>query len=254
MRYQLVLSPPLARAAHRTRCRIFLEKTTRQIIDAVLQSEPDFQRCDGAVAEVDDTAPPGFTPAHEVYAWRVMDASRIDDAEARPYCVQYNESDLAFVSRLLEEEGIGYHFESGDGASLLVLSDRDVGRARLAPFEPLGGDVFNRVVTTMKLGARLRPRKVSLLDYNWKNPALRMAVEEPSPASPSDLVAHEYPGLYPDRPTQGLPLATAQLDRLEVEASYAVGEGDCRVLSAGSIFALEHARARWEGEYLVTKL
>ncbi len=193
-------------------------------------------------------------PARDLYAWRIADPARIDDVEARPYCVQYNESDLAFVSRLLEEEGISYHFEGGDDTSLLVLSDSDVGRARLAPFAPLGADVRNRVVTTMKLGARLRPRKVSLLDYNWKNPALSMAVEQPSQAGPAELVAHEYPGLYPDTPTQGLPLATAKLDRLEVEASYAVGEGYCRVLAAGSVFALEHARSRWEGEYLVTKL
>ena len=254
MQYRLILSPSLVRAAHRTRCRIFLEKTTRQIIDAVLQCDPDLTRADGTVVEIEDSAKVGYTPARDLYAWRIADPSRIDDVETRPYCVQYNESDLAFVSRLLEEEGISYHFEGGDDASLLVLSDSDVGRARLAPFAPLGADVLNRVVTTMKLGARLRPRKVSLLDYNWKNPALSMAVEQPSQAGPSELVAHEYPGLYPDTPTQGLPLATAMLDRLEVEASYAVGEGYCRVLGAGSVFALEHTRGRWEGEYLVTKL
>jgi uncharacterized protein involved in type VI secretion and phage assembly len=84
---------------------------------------------------------------------------------------------LAFISRLLEEEGIGYHFENGTGVCLLVLSDKDQGRAQLDPFSPLGAEISGRAVSSMKLGKRLRPRKVSLVDYNWKKPALDMSVE-----------------------------------------------------------------------------
>jgi type VI secretion system secreted protein VgrG len=254
MLYRVVLAAPLARAMHRTRCRIFLEKTTRQIIDAVLLGDPELQRDDASVVEPagDDTLL--FTPAKERFAWRVLDTSRIDKVATRPYCVQYNENDFAFVSRLLEEEGISYHFENGEGLCLLVLSDKDAGRARLDPFAPLGANILNRTVTSMKLGARLRPRKVSLQDYNWKKPALGMAVEEGGRASGSELVDHEYPGRYPDAPDQGKPLAIAKLDRLEIEASYAVGEGSCRALAAGSIFSFEDAKPRYEGEYLVTRM
>ncbi|MGK4009203.1 type VI secretion system tip protein TssI/VgrG [Sorangium sp. So ce1036] len=251
MAYRLVLEPPLARAGHRTRCRIFLEKTTRQIIDAVLQGDPALQRADGTTVEPDEGLG-DFSPARELFAWRVADTARIDAVAARRYCVQYNESDLAFVSRLLEEEGISYHFENGAGVCLLVLSDKDAGRARLDPFLPLGADLRGREVTTMKLGARLRPRKVTLQDYNWKKPALSMGVQEASGGG--DLVEHEYPGRYPDTPDQGKPLAAARRERLDVEASYAVGVGPSRVLAAGTIFALEHASARHEGEYLVTRL
>ncbi|WP_437577382.1 type VI secretion system Vgr family protein [Sorangium sp. So ce887] len=251
MAYRLVVEPPLARAAHRTRCRVFLEKTTRQIIDAVLQGDPALQRADDAAAEPDDGLG-DFSPARELFAWRVADTSRIDAVAARRNCVQYNESDLAFVSRLLEEEGIGYHFENGSGVCLLVLSDRDTGRTRIGPFLPLGPNLRGREVTTMKLGARLRPRRVTLQDYNWKKPALSMAVQED--AGGGDLVEHEYPGRYPDTPDQGRPLAAARRERLEVEASYAVGVGPSRVLAAGTIFALEHTSARHEGEYLVTRM
>ncbi|WP_437577374.1 type VI secretion system Vgr family protein [Sorangium sp. So ce887] len=250
MAYRLVLSPPLARAAHRTRCRIFLEKTTRQIIDAVLQGDPALQRGSGGVEPDDGLG--DFKPAQEVFTWRVSDTSRIDAIAARRYCVQYNESDLAFVSRLLEEEGISYHFENGGGTCLLVLSDQDAGRARLEPFLPLGAGLRGREVTTMKLGARLRPRKVTLQDYNWKKPALSMAVE--ADAGGGDLVEHEYPGRYPDTPDQGRPLAAARRERIEVEESYAVGDGPSRVLAAGTIFALKHERPRHEGEYLVMRL
>lgn len=251
--YRVVLVPPLALAAHRTRCRIFLEKTTRQIIDAVLLGDPQLSRQDGATVQAVDIHY-GFVTARELFAWRVVDPVRIDQVSARPYCVQYNESDFAFLARLLEEEGLSYHFEHGDGVCLLVFSDSDTGRARLEPFGPLGPNIFGRAVGSMKLGARLRPRKVSLADYNWKNPALDMSVVAPAGAAAADLVDHAYPGRYPDTPDQGRPLAVARLDRLSVEASYAVGEGTCSLLAAGTIFALENLKDRHTGEYLVTRL
>ncbi|MDI1484118.1 type VI secretion system tip protein TssI/VgrG [Polyangium sp. y55x31] len=254
MLYRLVLAPPLTRAMHRMRCRIFLEKTTRQIIDAVLQGDPELTLAVGANAQPDGGDDLSFSPAMERYTWRIADASRIDEVATRGYCVQYNESDFAFVCRLLEEEGISFHYENGDGVCLLVLSDNDAGRTRLDPFEPLGPGIVGRAVQSMKLGARMRPRKVSLLDYNWKQPTLDMAVAEPARPASADLVYHEYPGRYTETPAMGKPLAAATLDRLEVEASYAVGESSCRTIAAGSIFALEHPQSRYEGEYLVTKI
>lgn len=41
----------------------------------------------------------------------------------RPYCVQYDETDLAFVSRLMEQDGIYYYFEHAENRHDLVLVD-----------------------------------------------------------------------------------------------------------------------------------
>jgi type VI secretion system secreted protein VgrG len=41
----------------------------------------------------------------------------------REYCVQYDESDLDFVQRLLEHEGIWYFFEHADGEHRMILTD-----------------------------------------------------------------------------------------------------------------------------------
>jgi type VI secretion system secreted protein VgrG len=41
----------------------------------------------------------------------------------REYCVQYDESDLDFVQRLMEHEGIFYFFEHDDGEHTLILID-----------------------------------------------------------------------------------------------------------------------------------
>lgn len=253
MLYRVVLMPPLVRAGHRTRCRIFLEKTTRAIIDAVLQGDPSLSRAEGAAVPEDDGSTASFAPVGERFTWRLVDASRVDDATVRPYCVQYNESDLAFFSRILEEEGISYHIENGAGTCLLVLSDSDQGKARIEPFDPFGADIQGRAMGAMKLGARLREKKVRLHDYDWRKPALPMLAE--AKGEQEDLFEYHYPGGFShDAPSQGEPLAKARLDRYRVEAEYAVGDGQCRVLAAGSVFLLDHVKARYDGEYLVTKL
>ena len=41
----------------------------------------------------------------------------------RDYCVQYNESDLTFVQRLCEDDGIFFYFEHGKGEHKLVFCD-----------------------------------------------------------------------------------------------------------------------------------
>jgi type VI secretion system secreted protein VgrG len=252
MLYRVVLMPPLVRAGHRTRCRIFLEKTTRQIVNAVLRGDPRVALEDGTTVEDDAGATASFEPAAEKLCWRIADASRLDDPRARPYCVQYNESDLAFIARLLEAEGISYHVENGAGTCLLVLSDSDGGKARLDPFEPLGVHVAARHVGAARLGARLREKKVTLGEYDWRKPRLDLAAE--AKGEHDDLFEYGWPGGYADAKTQGEPLARARLDRLHVEAEYATFEGSCRMLSAGSVFRIEHEKDRCEGEHLVTRL
>jgi type VI secretion system secreted protein VgrG len=252
MLYRAVLLPPLARARHRTRSRIFLEKTTRQIVNAVLQGDPYLTLDDGATAAGDAGDTESFAPASETFCWRIRDPSRIDDVRTRSYCVQYNESDLAFVARLLEEEGISYHFENGADTCLLVLSDSDQGKTRLDPFDPLAVHIPARHVGTAKLGARLREKKVTLGDYDWRKPKLDLAAVANGDCA--DFFESRWPGGYADARTMGEPLARARLDRYHVEAEYAAFTGWCRLLSAGSVFRLEHERDRYEGEHLVTRL
>ena len=251
MLYRVVLMPPVVRAQHRTRCRIFLEKTTRQIVEAVLLGDPLLSLKNGATVEEDGGESRDFEPAAEELCWRMMDPSRVDEVRIRPYCVQYNESDLAFVARLLEEEGLSYHVENGGGLCLLVLSDSDQGKTRLDPFDPLG-EILGRAVSTIKLGSRMREKTVRLRDYDWRKPALDLLAE--TDRGPADLFEYHWPGSFTDAPSQGEPLAKARLERFQVEAEYATGEGPCRLLTAGTVFRLEHAKTRYEGEYLVTKL
>lgn len=262
MLYRVVMMPPIVRATHRRRCRVFLDKTLRQIVETVLAGEPLLTKLvDGQV--MDEDGSPIYVPARETYTWRVAASPRLDDAKVRAYTVQYNESDYAFLARLLEEEGISFHYEHGNEQSMLVFADGDAGRWRVTPFIPLTNNANSqgREVTGMKLGSRLRAKSLVIDDYNWKNPPASMQAEvkqELGGANQGPMLAtlseYSYPGGYPDAPGQGAPLVQAQLERYGVEASWASGEAYTRILSAGSIFALEHSKARYEGEYLVTKL
>jgi type VI secretion system secreted protein VgrG len=255
MVYRVTIMPPLARADHRQRSRIFLDKTLRRIVDAAITSDPNFVRADGLAADPVDIADPSFSPAKDRYTWRISDTPRLDQVNARPFCVEYMETDFGFISRLLEDEGIAFHFEHGDSLCLLVLSDKDAGRTRLQPPDPLGTNINGRAVQTVKAGARMRPSRVRLYDYNWRKPALEMLAqaEELDPVK-EQLFEDHYPGGYVESPAQGAPLASARMDRFAVEAEFATFVSTCRILGAGTIFTLEYPKARYEGEYLVTKI
>lgn len=255
MVYRITLLPPLVRADHRQRSRIFLDKTIRRIVDAVITSDPSYVKVDGLSADPVEVADPSFSPAKDRYTWRTSESPRLDQVNARPFCVEYVETDCNFMSRLLEDEGVSYHFEHGDGLCLLVLSDRDAGRSRLRPFLPLGTNIQGRSVQQVRAGARLRPSKVRLYEYNWRKPALDMSAQadQPDPIQ-EQLFEDYYPGGYVESPLQGAPLANARMDRYAVEAEYATFYSTSRLLGAGMIFQLEYPKSKYEGEYLVTKI
>jgi type VI secretion system secreted protein VgrG len=101
IRYSAVLVPALWRLTLRMQSRIFQHLTVPDILRSVL-----------------------------VDGWRLpVNFHILGRFRARNYCVQYEESDFAFVSRLMEEEGISYAFvhETQDDHSkdrhILVVTD-----------------------------------------------------------------------------------------------------------------------------------
>ena len=252
-RYRVEMSSPLVRAGMMKKSLIYLQKTVRQIIEATLTRASwgagrALKQPSAPQGEPDDGDMDRFTPARAAFTWRCLDTSRLDDIDARPYCVQYNESDLAFVARLLEEEGIAYHFEHTRDECLLVLSDYDGGRRRVGL--PLGPGFLGHAVENVRVGSRLRPRSASLDDHDWRKPRLDLLAQ--SPAGVTDFQTHEHPGRYEDAREQGERLAATREQRLDTERTWAAAEARSRLVAAGSIFTLEHPNGRWSGEYLIT--
>lgn len=59
----------------------------------------------------------------------------------RPFCIQYEESDLTLLQRLCEEEGIHYHFEHQRDGHALVLADDSLSFPQEPVLTPFQGDV-----------------------------------------------------------------------------------------------------------------
>lgn len=91
------------------------------------------------------------------------------------YCVQYEESDFAFCSRLMEEEGIYYSFEHQPQNDRIVLGDDSTKSGRIPfaetlPFMPDSKSASTAVVTSWKRLQRLRANKVTLRDHQFELP------------------------------------------------------------------------------------
>ena len=96
IRYRAELVPALWRLTRRLQSRIFENLSVPDILDRVLNDDWQLNvKLDGLI---------GTYPS-------------------RNYCVQYQESDLAFVCRLMEEEGIAYFFTHQADGHQMVLAD-----------------------------------------------------------------------------------------------------------------------------------
>lgn len=101
--YRAVLHPWLWFLGNTSDCRIFRHKTVPEIVKSIFRK-------------------------HSTSAFRERLENAREDYPKREHTVQYRETDLSFVNRLLEEAGITYHFVHDGKAHTLVLTDSISGR------------------------------------------------------------------------------------------------------------------------------
>jgi len=65
----------------------------------------------------------------------------------RPFCIQYEETDLALLQRLCEEDGIHYHFEHSPHGHVLVLADDNMSFPQEPLLMPFQGDEAEECAT-----------------------------------------------------------------------------------------------------------
>jgi type VI secretion system secreted protein VgrG len=174
----------------------------------------------------------------------------------REYCVQYRETHLDFVSRLLAEEGIFYFFEHSAERHLLVLADSNgaaqpcpgIPSARMAPQSAEGGD---DVVTELRREHRARPGKIALRDYDFLQPSLDL---ESALADQEPEEVYDYPGGY-TQPDEGERYARLRLEAQAARREVVRGEGTCRGFVSGCRFDLkEHYRPDANQAYLLLRV
>jgi len=189
LHYELQLVPKLWLLTLRRQSRIFQRLTVPEILKKVLA---------GLEVKYDLAAP----------------------YEPRDYCVQYRESDFAFASRLMEEEGIRYYFEHAPGSHVLVLSDEatkhpDVPLQPVVSYEelPPGGKVEEMRVGYWEKAQEIRPHLYTLRDHSFELPEQPLEAQQPTLDSvPVGKVTHrisllgneklevyDFPGGYAQR-------------------------------------------------------
>jgi type VI secretion system secreted protein VgrG len=174
----------------------------------------------------------------------------------REYCVQYRESHLDFVSRLLEEEGICYFFEHEADKHTLVLADVNSAFPEVTgPYEVrlrsqgLGKD---DVVTWLERSHSVHVGKVSLRDYDYLQPnlSLHSTLEGEAPEEIYDY----HPGRY-RTPEEGERHARIILQEQEARGEVVQGRANCRSFESGRAFELQgHYRDEANQEYLLVQV
>jgi type VI secretion system secreted protein VgrG len=183
----------------------------------------------------------------------------------REYCVQYRESDFAFVSRLMEEEGIYYFFEHTQNAHTLVLCD---GRASQPASSYSDGLLFNSTTGGSWNGqdgfwrwnervSSTAEHDVVLRNWDFKQPDQPLQADynqgETTPAETAQVF--DFPAGFLKATPAGETLGETILQAARRERRLYLGVGDAMALACGQIFKLYgHALSRLDQDYLIVGL
>jgi len=179
--------------------------------------------------------------------------------QPRGYCVQYRESHLDFVSRLLEEEGIAYFFEHEAGRHTLVLADapsefRPCPNAAVLPMAFTDDDrVLQDCVTRLEAERSACLGQVTLADYDALQPRLdlRTSIGGDGPRLGE---AYDYPGGYRLR-DEGERYARVRLEERHALGAVVRGTSTSAALCSGTRFELqEHYSDALNGPYTVLEV
>src|SRR3989441_4691039 len=199
-------------------CRIFQEKTVPDIIKEVFQ--------DHSMAVFEDRLTATYAQ--------------------REYCVQYRETDFAFVRRLMEEEGIYYYFEHSDGKHTLKLVDSDSGHKKLEgkssiayhlPGRALHGD--EEFIQLFRQQLRIQPGDVAMRSFDHAKPKADLGVKAKNVEQheSADYEIYDYEGDYVQT-DNGDHFARVRIDVLHSEIDLDEPDCDVRDIAVGQLFPL----------------
>ncbi|TIL27782.1 MAG: type VI secretion system tip protein VgrG [Mesorhizobium sp.] len=178
----------------------------------------------------------------------------------REYCVQYDETDLDFVQRLLEHEGILYFFEHDEGKHTLVLVDA-MNKLKPAPgyekvpyhFEGQGSRRDVEYITEWIPGSSVRPGAYVHTDYDFKKPGADLMAKSAQPFGHKLAAGENYrqPGAHLEV-GRGDSLAAIRREEIQAVHQRIAAVGTVRGLYSGCTFKLDgFPREDQNQEYLV---
>lgn len=175
------------------------------------------------------------------------------------HCVQYNETDFAFVSRLMELEGIYYYFKHEKNQHTLVLAD-DVGaHAPVPDYETINYFAADReltedmeVIDHWEVVEEIRSGGYVIDDFDFSKPKADLSNVRSQPLSNdhADYEMYEWLGDYTD-PGQGEHYARVRLEEAQSMAQRSSGHATVRGLAPGYRFTMQNSpRGDDNQEYL----
>jgi type VI secretion system secreted protein VgrG len=206
------------------------------------------------------------------------DAELSAEYPRRELCVQYRESDLDFILRLMEHEGIGFYFAHGSAQERLVTFDRMGALRGLHTMDhgdvPVAGDraPLSSIETVRRFDwtSQVTPTHVSLRDFDFTRPIASADMTHTSvvgssvPDAPRfEGQVYDYPGRYTLQDYEGGRYTRHDGPRLagvraqELRAQGSVGQGQSNLIgcSPGHAFTLsEHQRPDLNRRYAVVRV
>lgn len=238
--YHIELDSWFGLLRHRSNARIFQEKKFDEVIKDVLQ--------DSKIRTVENVDYAGLREKHL----------------PRRYCVQYQETDFDFLSRLMELEGVYYWFDNagpGDGKKM-VLADNVSVHEKLpvetemvyAPEGTSGETRFNEIEEWWSERA-LQTGRMELADRDFKKIRSKIAhkVEFPAHHDHADYEVFEFPGGFFDKEAaQSTADLRAEEQMTRSEACWAATRWPD--VAVGRVFKLTgHTDAALNQEWLLTR-
>ncbi|MBU2706467.1 type VI secretion system tip protein VgrG [Zooshikella marina] len=229
-RYGITLAPKAWTLTKRTNTKIFQHQTVPDIIKSVLLA---------ANLSTDD------------FTFQLM-----RNYQPRTYLVQYDENDLHFISRLMEEEGIHFHFQHTSDRHRMVMADSQSALTTIPGGDLLYQDISGMVndadsVHKLRKQAQTQFGKVSMRDYNFKKPSLNLEVSQ-NVDGDDYFEQYQYPGNY-QLPEEGDEYAKLRMEAKQTNKVMLKGASNSRRLLPGHrVNITEHAH--FEGEYLITQV
>ncbi|MFE8100765.1 type VI secretion system tip protein TssI/VgrG [Brenneria goodwinii] len=177
------------------------------------------------------------------------------------YCVQYQECSLDFISRLMELEGIAYHFRHDQDRHTLVLTDAAQQYQPFPGYEfipyhvtPSGGSTSEEGISQWALTDSVTPGIYSLDDYDFRKPNawLFQARQNPASPTPGSIDVYDWPGRFVDH-DHGEFYARIRQERWQVEHQQINGTATALGITPGCTFTLTNAPFFSDnGAYLTT--
>lgn len=213
-------------------------------------------------------------PAHDIIA-KVLDERgmagkyemQAGGSRVREFCLQYRETDLAFISRLMEEEGFYYWFDyEQDGKMIIGNSIGSYGTCwpETKGIYRKGAGVLStpdsrpdlEFLHDLVYEENAYTGKVAYRDWNYREPEKPPMRPEVAGPDNADLEIYDYHlERYLDPPAEGTHYAQMAVDAQSAQRKTLSGSGTFRSITCGAVLEVDEAyRNDLNGKWLITSL